>query len=173
MRRSLPRLLCLLLVLAGWSVAGLASPADYEWSWANYTPTPPPKLIQAAVMIEVKDVQDGRGLSKDFFVAMQNHAVADLSNLFSQIIPPGQSGADYVVRLSFTWDGESQPSADVIDARSGNLLASLTRVPPRLLRPVALNLRDAMALLKADIALTVERSPPAPAEPKPPHHDPL
>ncbi|MDO8608690.1 MAG: hypothetical protein Q7R40_19335 [Phaeospirillum sp.] len=154
-------------------MAGLASPADYEWSWATYTPTPPPKVIQAAVTIEVTDMRSGGGLSNDFFIPMQNHAVADLSNLFTQIIPPGQSGADYLIRLSFTWDGESQPSADIIDARSGNLLASLTRAPPRLLRPVALNLRDAMALLKADIALTIERSPPAPTEPRPPHHDPL
>ncbi len=173
MRSSLARLLCLLLLLAGWSAAGLASPADHEWSWAKYTPSPPPKVIQAAVTIEVKDGPDGRGLSHDFFVPMKNHAIADLTNLFTQIIPAGQSGADYLIRLSFTWDGESQPSADVIDARSGNLLASLTRASPRLLRPVALNLRDAMALLKADIVLIIERSPPAPTEPRPSHHDPL
>lgn len=173
MRFHLAPVMYLIALLAGWPLAALASPADYEWSWAQYTPSPPAKVLQAAVTIEAKDVQDRRGLHQDFFAAMQNHAVADLSNLFTQIIPAGQPGADYIVRLSFTWDGESQPSADIIDARSGKLLASLTRVSPRLLRPVALNLRDAMALLKSDIALTVEQSPPAPAEPKPRHHDPL
>lgn len=173
MTRRLSRLVALILLLAGWSVAGLASPADYEWSWASYTPSAPAKVIQAAVSIEMLEVTDRRGLSNDFFLAMQQHVAADLSNLFTRVVPAGQKGADYLIRMSFTWDGEAQPRAEIIDTASGKAVATLARPSPRLLRAVALNLRDAMALLKSDIALTIERSPPAPAEPRPPHRDPL
>ncbi|MDE2227775.1 MAG: hypothetical protein KGL11_01880 [Alphaproteobacteria bacterium] len=144
--------------------------------WADdYTPTPPPAVLDATVKIELVPVtmKPTMSLPAGFFDLMQRRAVADVSNLFARVVEGDSDDADYVIRLGFYFDGEANPTATVIDARNGNVLATLTAVSPRKLRPDWLNVRDAMQQLKADLVKTLGQHISVPRVPPPRHHDPL
>lgn len=158
------------------AVPALAAPEDYEWSWKDYTPNEPPRVVEATAAIEMGEVEaPGNAWATEggFFVPMQKRAAADVGNLFRQVSDKPDNGEDYRVRLTFRWNGEAHPSAQLIDGRSGEVLASLKQDAPRHLRAVALNLKDAMRALKADLVQAIERNPPLLAGDQPPHRDPL
>ncbi len=171
MRRRLPGVL---LALAALPAAG--APADYEWSWADYAPTPPPRTIGITVVFEPAQI-DATGneflKSDGFFVPMARRAVADMSNLFQRVLADPDGSEAVRLRLSFRWDGAVHPSVAVVDPRDGRILATMSRPSERRLRPVALNLQDAMRALKADLAERLDALPVASPEPEPAHRDPI
>ncbi|EME70874.1 hypothetical protein H261_05679 [Paramagnetospirillum caucaseum] len=141
-----------------------AAPSDYEWSWSDYAPTPPPRVIDAVAVVESAGVSapGNEGLAaQGFFVPMERRALADLANLFRQVIPVRDGSETYVVRASFRWDGAVEPSVAVLDARTGAAVASARGPVISRLRPVALNLQDSMRQAKLELALLLA-TPPAP-----------
>ncbi len=168
------RLLAALLAVAALPAAG--APSDYEWSWADYAPTPPPRTVGATVAFEPAQVEapGNEFLKSDgFFVPMARRAVADMSNLFERVLAAPDGSEAFRLRLSFRWDGRVHPAVAVVDPRDGTVLATMSRPSARRLRPVALDLQDAMRALKADLAERLDSLPVASPEPEPAHRDPI
>ena len=163
-------------ILAIWLTGCASSPDAYEWSWQDYTPTPPTQKIDTTVVIEFDPVEapGNEFLARNgFFAPPQRRASEDIANMFTRVLPSRAGSETYIVRVRFRWDGELNPTLSLVQPHGDAVLATMSRPSSRQLRAVALNLQESMRLLKADLATTFERLPAESRETTPPHRDPL
>ncbi len=95
----------------------------------NFRPAPPPRVIDAAAVIESTA---GSSIDANLGEAFRQIVTEELATLFARVLPAKGSGEDIVLVNSVAIQGVFPPTtvtvtATLMDARTGSKLASYTR----------------------------------------------